>query len=294
MSKNKSVWYAILVMLLWGSLFPMVKSGYTPYGISTLGDILFFAGVRFTVCGVVICLYTAIKTPSSFLNAKKALFYVLMSGMFAIVLHYGFTYSALKLTDSSKTAILKQVGVLFYVCFSSFFIKEDRLTLKKLIGVIMGFLGIIAINLSSKGVRFNIGDVLIIAASFCTVFSNVISKKIFKTVNPVTSTGISQLFGGIVLLIAGKIMGGNMCFAFDSSALIMIYICFASVVSYCIWFTVVKNAELSKLFIIKFAESIFACIFGAIILKENVFNMQYILSFLLIAGGIYISNKGEN
>ena len=115
MSKNKSVWYAILVMLLWGSLFPMVKSGYTPYGISTLGDILFFAGVRFTVCGVVICLYTAIKTPSSFLNAKKALFYVLMSGMFAIVLHYGFTYSALKLTDSSKTAILKQVGVLFYV-----------------------------------------------------------------------------------------------------------------------------------------------------------------------------------
>lgn len=294
MSKNKSVWYAILVMLLWGSLFPIVKSGYAPYGISTLGDILFFAGVRFTICGLIICLYTLIKNPSSFLNAKKALFYVLMSGMFAIVLHYGFTYSALKLTDSSKTAILKQVGVLFYVCFSSFFFKDDKLTLKKLIGVIMGFLGIIVINLSSKGVRFNIGDVLIIAASFCTVFSNVISKRIFKTINPVTATGISQLFGGIVLLIAGKIMGGNMCFAFDSSAWIMMYICFASVVSYCIWFTVVKNAELSKLFIIKFAESIFACIFGAIILKENVFNMQYILSFLLIAGGIYISNKGEN
>ena len=291
MSKSKSVWYALLVMLLWGSLFPMVKSGYVPYGIKSTGDILFFAGVRFIICGAVICVYTLIKDPASFKNAKKSLFYVLLSGLFAIILHYAFTYSALKFTDSSKTAILKQVGVLFYVCFSSLFFKEDKLTVKKLIGVIMGFLGIIAINSSSKGVTFNIGDALIIAASFCTVFSNVISKKVFKTVNPVTSTGISQLFGGIVLLFVGKLMGGSMSFALNSSAFILLYICFASVISYSIWFTVVKNAELSKLFIIKFSESIFACVFGAIILKENIFNMQYVLSFLLIVGGIYVSNK---
>ncbi len=68
-------------------------------------------------------------------------------------------------------------------------------------------------------------------------------------------------------------------------------ICFASIFSYSIWFTVVKNGELSKLFIIKFAEPVFACIFGAILLGENIFKVQYILAFLLIAGGIYISNK---
>ena len=49
--------------------------------------------------------------------------------------------------------------------------------------------------------------------------------------------------------------------------------------------------ELSKLFIIKFAEPVFACIFGAILLGENIFRVQYVLAFLLIATGIYISNK---
>jgi hypothetical protein len=48
MSKNKSMLYALLVMLLWGTLFPMVKLGYGAYNIVTTGDILFFAGVRFT------------------------------------------------------------------------------------------------------------------------------------------------------------------------------------------------------------------------------------------------------
>ena len=291
MSKNKSILYALFVMLLWGTLFPVVKLGYSAYNVATTGDIIFFAGVRFTICGALICLYACITDKTFFKDIKKALVPVLLSGLFAIILHYSFTYSALKLTDSSKTAILKQVGVLFYVCFSFMFFKEDKLTVKKLIGVILGFAGIIAINTNADGISFNIGDVLIIAASFCTVFSNVISKKVFQTVKPITSTGVSQLFGGVVLLIMGSLLGGNISFQFNTSAFIMIYICFASILSYSIWFTVVKSGELSKLFIIKFAEPVFACVFGAMLLGENIFNIQYALAFLLIATGIYISNK---
>lgn len=292
MSKNKLILYSLLVMLLWGTLFPMVKLGYHAYNVVTIGDILFFAGVRFTICGAIICLYAFITDKGSFKNAKDALMPVLLSGLFAIVLHYSFTYSALKLTDSSKTAILKQVGVLFYVCFSFIFFKKDKLTVKKLIAVLMGFAGIIAINANSDGINFNIGDALIIAASFCTVFSNIISKKLFESVKPITATGISQFFGGVILLIIGKVLGGSMSFPLTSSAVIIFpYICFASIFSYCIWFTVVKSGELSKLFIIKFAEPAFACIFGAILLGENIFKVQYLLAFLLIATGIYVSNK---
>lgn len=291
MTKNKSVLYALLVMLLWGSLFPVVKLGYSAYDITTTGDILYFAGVRFTIYGIGICLYTLLKNKASFKAVKSSITGVLLSGLFAVILHYAFTYIALKLTDSSKTAILKQVGVLFYVCFSFLFFKDDKLTAKKLIGVLLGLSGIIIINASTEGISFNIGDALIIAASFCTVFANVISKNVFKTVNPVTSTGISQLFGGIVLLICGTFMGGSASFQPDGNIFIMIYICIASAVSYCIWYAVVKNGELSKLFIIKFAEPVFACVFGALILKENIFNIQYIVAFITIACGIYISNK---
>ncbi|MBE7038718.1 MAG: hypothetical protein E7404_07455 [Ruminococcaceae bacterium] len=99
------------------------------------------------------------------------------------------------------------------------------------------------------------------------------------------------MFGGIVLLFVGNLLGGGMDFALSKSAFVMVYICFSSIFSYCIWFSVVKNGELSKLFIIKFAEPMFACVFGALILGENIFKMLYIISFLLITTGIYVSNK---
>ena len=291
MSQRTIVALAIVVMFLWGSLFPSVKLGYQAYGIQTTGDILLFAGVRFTICGGLICLYSLIRNKENFRPVKTSVAPILLSGLFAIILHYSFTYTGLQLTDSSKTAILKQVGALFYVCFSFLFFKDDKLTVWKFAGALLGFAGIIAINLSADGISFQIGDALIIAASFCTVFSNIISKKLFQKVEPITATGCSQLFGGVVLLAVGKLSGGQMTFAFDSSALILGYICLASIFGYCIWFMTVKRAELSKMFIIKFAEPMFAAICGAVLLGEDIFKVQYIVAFLLIALGIYISQR---
>jgi drug/metabolite transporter (DMT)-like permease len=290
MSKNKTVWLALLTMLLWGSLFPMVKLGFSAYEVESTADILLFAGIRFVICGGIICIFSAIKDKASYHPVKHSLVPILLSGVFAIILHYGFTYLGLELTDSSKTALIKQVGVLFYVCFSFIFIKEDKPTAKKIISAVAGFLGIVALNISSEGFSFSVGDVLILCASFCTVFSNVISKNVFVKVAPITSTGISQLFGGIVLLLVGLCMGGRVHFALDRSLFIIVYICVASIFSYCIWFGIVKNGELSKLFIIKFAEPVFACLFGAIILDENIWKIQYLIAFLLISGGIWLSN----
>ena len=84
-------------------------------------------------------------------------------------------------------------------------------------------------------------------------------------------------------------MGGS--FEFDFKApWVMLYILAASVVSYCIWFGILKKGELSSLFIIKFTEPIFAAIFGAILLKEDIWNIKYLLAFVLVGMGIFISN----
>ena len=278
-------------MALWGSLFPMVKLGFSAFNVDSTADILLFAGIRFVICGAAICIFAALNNKKSYCGVRGSIFPILLSGLFAIILHYAFTYLGLGSTDSSKTAIMKQIAALLYVCFSFLFFKEDRPTLQKIIGACVGFLGIFALNLSSTGFSLSVGDLLILGASFCTVFSNVISKKVFSKVAPIVSTGISQFFGGAVLLIIGAAMGGKVKFALNSSIWIMVYICLASIISYCLWFKTVKSGELSKLFIIKFTEPVFACIFGAIILKENIMRLEYLLAFFLISGGILISNS---
>ena len=59
-----------------------------------------------------------------------------------IVLHYAFTYIGLATTDSAKTALIKQLGALLYVCFAFLFIKEEKFSVLKILGTLMGFGGI--------------------------------------------------------------------------------------------------------------------------------------------------------
>lgn len=294
LKKNKAFWVAMLVMVLWGLLFPTVKLGYKVFGIQTIGDTLAFAGMRFIVCGILITAFTAWKMPGDFRGLKTGWWRVLLSGLFAIILHYAFTYTGLRSTDGSKTAILKQLGAVFYICFAALFFPEDKLTWGKVAGLTLGIGGIFVINAGGGSFRLQLGDWLILGASFCTVFSNVVSKKAFKTVEPMVLTGVSQIFGGVVLLIAGLACGGNVGTVVPKTLPqlgVFSIIVTASVVSYCLWFMTVQKENLSKLFIIKFSEPLFAAVFGWMILGENIFKLSYLASFLLICAGILIANR---
>jgi drug/metabolite transporter (DMT)-like permease len=290
LKKYKTLLLALLVMLLWGSLFPMVKLGFSAFSVVSTGDILFFAGLRFAICGAVIAAFALVRDKKSFAPVRGSLVPLLLSGLFAIVLHYACTYTGLSLTESGKTAILKQVAALIYVLISPLFFRADKLTAGKIVGALLGFLGVIAMNFSEGSVHFGLGELLILLASVCTVVSNVISKHLFQKVNPITATGCSQFFGGAVLLVVGIVMGGGIEVKKYASIPIFIYILAASIVSYCLWYTIVKEGSLSSLFIIKFAEPLFSCILGALILGENILDIRYLLAFLLIGGGITIAN----
>lgn len=297
LKKNKGLLLSLLVMLLWGLLFPTVKVGYKAFGIAGVGPILSFAGFRFIICGVVITVFALIRDSKCLKPALRHWKGVLLSGLFAIVLHYTCTYLGLSMTTGSKTAILKQLGAIFYICFSALIFPSDKLTPGKVAGLILGLSGIFAINADSGGFTFGLGDWLIIGASFCTVASNTISKKLFTSVEPIISTGISQLFGGIVLLAVGLPLGGNMSRLIPTNPhqfLVFGVILTASIISYCLWFINVKQENLSKLYIIKFAEPLFASVFGWFLLGEDILKINYLAAFILISAGILVANIKKN
>lgn len=280
-------------MLLWGLLFPLVKLGYSVFGIEGVGSILTFAGLRFTVCGALITAFAAIKCKDGFKGLGKNIAGILGAGLFSIILHYACTYTGLAMTEGGKTAIIKQIGAVLYICFGALFFKEERLTVQKLGGLLLGILGIFAINFGSGKFTFSVGDLLIIGASFCTVFANVISKKTLGNTEPLVLTGISQLFGGIVLLAAGLIAGGDMVTVLPKTlpqVCAFAGIVAASVVSYSLWYLLVQKENLSKLFIIKFSEPLFAAIFGWLIRGENIWQLNYLVAFVLISLGITVAN----
>lgn len=289
--KYKNIMLAVLVMVLWGSLFPMVKVGYRTFGIATdyIPNILLFAGVRFVICGSVITLFAKNKGKRMTMENNE-LGLVLAVGIFAVILHYTFTYSGLALTDSSITALIKQLGGFVFIPLSFLFFKEDKFAINKLLGAVCGFGGLVVLNLTPTGIRFGLGEVLVILASLCTVASNVLGKMVMKTVDSIVMTGYSQLFGGIILVTIGLVGSGNMGNVSMKAIMVFAYICTASILGYCIWNQLVSRNNLSQLFIVKFLEPMFAALFGAVLLNEDVFNIRFLLALVFTGGAVVISN----
>lgn len=285
----------LLVMALWGSIFPFIKIGYQAFHISSdsIADILMFASVRFVVSGLIVCGYSFIKRETMVAPKGKQVFNIAIAGLFSIVLHYAFMYIGISTTDSSETALIKQLGVLIYVCFAFLFFKDEKFSILKILGAIIGFGGIVAINYSPGGISFSTGDILIIMASFCTVISNVITKKTVAGNSPFWVTGISQLSGGLILLVVALCMGAGFPVFTLHSTLVFAYICTASIAGYTLWYYVLKHDSLSNMFIIKSSEPLFACVFSALLLGETILKVQYLIAFVLITAGILLGNKSE-
>ena len=191
------------------------------------------------------------------------------------------------------------MGALIYVCFAFLFFKTEKFSILKIVGEIIGFCGIVAINYNPNGITFAIGDILIIGASICTVIANVISKKSVQGSSPYWITGISQFFGGIVLFVAAAIMGADFLTFNLNATWIFAYICIASISSYTLWYYVLKNNSLSKTTaanymssaeiypVLQGANLIASSILAQILLKEKI-NKKSILGMICSFIGLLV------
>lgn len=293
LKKTTILLLTLLVMLLWGSLFPVIKLGYEAFSIRTeyFPNLLLFAGVRFVICGAVIVLIRSVKgkrVPT--FSQKKQWLGVILLGLIAVSAHYACTYIGLSKVDSSKTSLLKQSGVLFFVCFSFLFIKEDTFSITKLLGAVLGAVSIVLLNCGWNKISFRLGEALIVLASVCTVASNVVCKKMLGGTNALDTTGYFFLFGGGCLLIVALSLGGKIDAFTWKGALLLLYIILATIVSYSLWYWLVQNYDLSKLFIIKLSEPIFTLLISMLLLGEKVWRWQYLLSIVCIALAMLVSN----
>lgn len=281
---------ALAVMFFWGSLYPCIKLGYGVFEIdaSTPGGLLLFAGVRFALCGLILLPVARAMEGKPPRPDVKTVADVLSIGLTGYVLHYTCSYIGLSMIASAKAAILKQLGSLLIICFAFLFRKEDRFTARKLASGLLGFAGVLIVNLDGMQLNFSAGDALLIAASLGSALSMIFSKQAYDRLAPLTVTAWAQLFGGAILTIAGLAMGGRMHLGSFASAGVLGYICLASCLGYGMWNLLLKSGNLTRLNEIKFAEPMFSALCSALLLGEHILRIEYLAAFIVIAAGIWV------
>ena len=291
---------SILCTLLWGSAFPCIKIGYQLFGLGTddIAGKLVFAGIRFFAAGLITLLISRLQSghfihPNTY-NMKG----ILLVSLFQTVLEYVFFYISLSHTTGVKGSIINASASFFVVILAHFFYKNDKLGLSKVVGCILGFIGIVLININGMNIsdlNFNLlGDGFMLFSALSFAIGSLISKNVCQRADATIVTGYQLGIGGIVLILLGVVNGGSLKSITLPGILLLTYMAFLSAIAFTIWTILSKYNKISKIAIFNFLTPVFGALLSALFLGENLFTWNSLFALVLVCIGIYIVNIAKS
>lgn len=301
-AKDKLILFftALLCCALWGSAFPFIKIGYELLGIeeSQYNNQILFAGTRFTIAGVLVILFGSIISRKILLPNKSSLLKIPVLSLFQTILQYIFFYIGLANTTGTKGSIINSTSVFFAVIISALIFRNDKITLRKAIGCIIGFSGCVIVNLGNTGLnsgfRLNAeGFILICSLSYA--ISTVLLKRFSETENPVILSGYQFIVGGIIMSVIGFALNGRIQIFSIKAVLLTIYLAFVSAAAYTLWGILLRKHNVSTVAAFGFMTPVFGCILSALFLNEGLHNntIKIITALILVSAGIVLVNTNR-
>lgn len=291
---------AMLCCFLWGSAFPCIKIGYQMFQISsdqTMSQIL-FAGVRFTLAGILVILFGSILSRKILLPKRSSCKNILIICLFQTVIQYLFFYIGMAHTSGVKASIVEASNVFLAILVANLIFHQEKLTFSKMLGCVIGFAGVILINLTGSGLEGGMtmtgeGFILLSAAAYAV--SSVLIKRFSVYENPVVISGYQFMIGGLIMIVVGLAGGGSLHPTSPASALMMLYMALISAVAYTIWGILLKYNPVSRVAVFGFMNPVFGVVLSALLLKEGsqIPLFQCVASLVLVCLGIYIVNRNN-
>ncbi len=136
---------AVFCTLLWGTAFPFIKLGYRVFSVEggDIGSMLLFAGLRFSLAGILVICFLCAKSRRLALPEKGELLPILLLAAVQTAGQYLCSYCGIGYTTGANTSIITACSSFITVLAAPLFFKNDRLTLLKLLGCALGFGGVL-------------------------------------------------------------------------------------------------------------------------------------------------------
>ncbi len=288
---------AMICCALWGSAFPCIKIGYRLFEIGNNDPFsqILFAGIRFFLAGVFTVLIGSIIEKRPLLPNRKSAGKIVVLAMFQTIIQYLFFYIGLSHTTGVKASVLDGASVFIALFVSCIVFRLEKIMSAKIIGSLIGFVGVILINLNGLDFQFKLtGEGFILLSALGYAMSSVFMKRYSDVTSPILLSGWQFIFGGAVMTIVGMIFGGTLKITSVRAVFMLIYLALLSAVAYSLWSVLLKYNSVSKVTVYGFLNPVFGSVFSVIFLGETEsFGISAVLSLILVSVGIYIVNRKE-
>lgn len=294
---QRPVWvvvFALTAAVAWGWAYPLIKLGFQQFGITQemTGSKMLFAGVRFTISGLIILALAASSGKSFKVSNSRGWGYVILFALLNTSLHYTFFYIGLSHSEGARAAILNSLGTFMLVLLACLAFKSDRFTPSKIIGCAIGFAGILALNIGGgdSGQFTLLGDGMIILNALCSAFAGLMTRGVSRRVDIFVGTGYSLAIGGVLLVVPGLALGGTLPQITISGIIILLLLIAISTLGFALYNKLLSCNPVGKVAIFNSLIPIVGALSSCLCLGEP-FYWKYLLAALLATTGIYIINR---
>ena len=280
----------IFVSLIWAGSFIIVR--LTVEEISPL-DLGF---LRFLVATPVMISILFFKKERKKIPVKE-LPALAVLGLTGVTLLYIFQFIGIERTTASTAAALINTNVIFIAILSALFLKEF-FNIKKAIGVILSFLGVIVVMLGQIGnenVVFNdvflLGCIFVLLSAFCWAIYSIVGKKLLNNYDSFTITTYAFILGTIffIPLVFQNIVDVIQNISINGWLAVFYLAFLCSVFGYVAWYYALSKIEAGRAAVFLNLIPLFAISLSFFIGEIPTFLV--LIGAILIIYGVYLTQR---
>jgi len=290
MREPKIIDYVLLTILalIWSSAFFNIKIATYSYGPVTIAFLRIFFGA-IPVIGL--CMFKKIKIEAF----SKDWYWFALIGMINLVIPFFLIAYGVQKVQSNLAAILMASTPLSATVLAHFFTNNEKINLIKLLGVLIGFSGIVFLFSDNILINENnfISALIIFFASTFYVIGGLLTLKISNKKNENVTASI--LIWGVIFLVpitAYTEQPWNLTPSTASTISVIYLGIFATGLAWLLRFRILKNNGLVFQAQVAYLIPIFGIILGYIFLKELI-TPKVLVAVVAVIIGIYFVKKSN-
>ena len=288
--KNKDWVLFYLVGLIWGTSFLWIKIAVED--VSPMMLVAFRTLFGSLGLGLIVALNKQARV--SWIIIRKRLFDFFLLGMFNIALPWLLISWAEQFIDSGTAAVLNGTMPLFTILLSPIFIQDDRITLPKLGGLVIGFIGVVILmapSIQGKWSNDLLGQAAILMATLSYASATVFARKKSGGL-PAQMQAFLQLSAGTIIIWV-TVLFTEKPIIFPQLPITWFALLWlgllGSCIAYIIYFSLLHKIGPTRMSMVTYIPPLIGMFLGVVFLKEQ-FYWQSLLGALLILSGIAIVN----
>ena len=285
----RDFFWLISLALIWGSSFAAIK-----VAVETMPSMTMVA-VRTLVALIIlipIMIAQGARLPVDLISWKMAV----LLGIFGLALPFFLIGWGEQWVDSSQAAILMAVMPIATITLAHFFTKGDSIHWRKLIGIMLGFLGVLVLvgPAALKGFGEQIWGQLAIAGGAICYAINVIITRNLPAYGMLIGRAVMVMICGVLISVPMAILtdgSDGLMQASAESLWITLYLgVLPTGLATLIYFHLVERCGASFFSYVNYLNPVFGVIFGALLLAEEI-NIDALIALIIILLGIAISSR---